>query len=258
MSFHLAAWAQSTNPTALTAISALVDQAIRTSGNDVTVPDGVDLLIATYALGSILTRAQLQSPSLRRLLNLEIRPIDQSAVSVTAQPLPWMPRFFDPIQLRHDENLDAFIVTTGGAAAINYVAAWLATSPIRPINGDVRTTRLTGTTTLAANAWTQVPLTLTDTLPAGRWQVVGARFESATAILGRLIFKGNTGQEGGLSLRPGAVATQSAIRVLPEEGRAGNLGAWGEFDHNVLPDAEFLANAADTSETVFLDLIKLA
>lgn len=256
MSFHLAVWNESQDSATLVNVAALVDQAIRTSGDDVTVPDGVDQLIGAYAMGVNIVRAQLQSPSLRSLLNYEIEPVDIGAEPASPYPIHLFPD--SPIQLRADENLQAFASENAAGAARCTIGAWLATGPIRPVSGDIHTTQWSSATTLAANVWTQVPLTIAEALPAGRYQVVGARFEAAGAVFGRLIFKGSAGQQSRITLRPGAVARDAASDLENEMFRRGNLGVWGEFDHNTPPDAEFLSVSADTSETVILDLIKIA
>lgn len=255
MSFHLAVWRASVDQAALAAIAAINDQAIRVSGNDVTVPDGVDWLIGAYGLGVNLTRAQLVSPSLRRFWNYEIEPIDVGAEPASPYPIALFPD--SPIKLMADENLNAFTSEGGAGATLMEVGAFLATGAVRPVSGDIRTIRATGATTLVAGVWTQVSLTFGETLPAGRYQVVGARFESAGCEFGRLIFKGNANQASNILLRPGAVGRDAISDLENEFFRRGNLGVWGEFDHNTPPDAEFCSNAADTAQVVMLDLIKI-
>lgn len=256
MGFHLSAWRASADQATLTAIAALADQALRVSGNDVTVPDGLEYLIGAYAYGPNITRAQLVSPSMRQFFNYEIEPVDVSAEPSSPYPVHLFPD--SPIRLIHDESLNAQAAENAAGASLMGVAAFLATGSLRPVSGGIRSIRCTGGTTLVAGAWTACALTFGETLPAGRWMVVGARFESGGCELGRLIFKGNANQGSNVLLRPGAVGHDAVSDIDNELFRRGNLGSWGEFEHNTPPDAEFLSNAADTAEVVILDLIKLA
>ena len=62
--------------------------------------------------------------------------------------------------------------------------------------------RCTATAT-GAGAWTQLALTETDALPAGVYQMLGARVEHASLVAARFIFKG-------MEARPGVIPTTLA------------------------------------------------
>jgi hypothetical protein len=77
------------------------------------------------------------------------------------------------------------------------------------------------------------------------------RAESAGAIAARLVLPGS-------AYRPGVIAYDAGSDVEIEKFRMGNNGSLGEFSHQFIPAAEFFAASADTSEVVYLDVIKIA
>src|SRR6266702_3005832 len=202
--FTVVAWSASVDQAALAAIAAVADPHVRINGNDVIVPTEIANLVGAYANGVNITRAQLVSPSLRRLLNPEIAPVDINA---------------------------------------------LPTTPFRFC--DVRAVRVSATTTLVAFVWTNGAITFDQSLPAGRYQLVGARFNSAGLIAYRCVIPGYEWRPGGIGVTVDSGAEGNIFRQ-------GNFGVWGEFAHNTPPTIDFLSATADTSETGELDLIKLA
>jgi len=247
--FTLVGWTESQDSAVLVNVAALAAPHIRVNLDDVIIPSEVPLLVATYALGPNLTRAQLVSPSLRRLLNYEISPVEIAAEPLS--PTAWVDMRDHPIPLDPEEALNAQAAEDGAGATRATILAWLADKAITPIVGDIRSTRVTNATTLVANAWTNGALTFADQLPAGRYACVGARFFGAGLQAFRMLFVGYT-------WRPGAIGFDTAADVDPFEFRCGRFGVWGEFNHNTPPTVDFLSNSADTSQIGVLDLIKLA
>lgn len=247
--FTLVAWSASVNPTTLTAIAAVTDQSVRTNVNDIIVPAGMSNAVAAYIHGTIITRAQLQSPSTRRFINHEIHPVE--AVASPASP----PRFFDlrgsPIDLDEQEALNMAVVTTGGAATRADGLCWLSDGAVAPVGGQIRTVRVTSTATTVAGAWTTATLTFDQTLPAGEYKVVGAMFVATNLVAARLVFPGYPWRPGSLGQ-----ATDGGLGYGPF--RYGGFGDWGPFYHNTPPTVEYLSNAADTNPTGVLDIVKLS
>jgi hypothetical protein len=206
-------------------------------------------LAGFYALGTTITLAQIQSPSLRRRANIDISPVDVSAEP--ASPPSMMARFTSPIPLEEDEDLTALVAEAFSGAERETVLAWLSDGPITPVTGEIFTVRATGTTTLTANTWSNVAITFSQTLPRGRYQVVGARCESAGCVAFRLVFPG-------YSWRPGGVGCDSIGDLSPNGQRMGGYGVWGEFESTSPPTVDVLSVSADTSEVIYLDLIKIA
>jgi hypothetical protein len=109
----------------------------------------------------------------------------------------------------------------------------------------------TTSVTLSAYAWTNAALTFSQTLPMGRYQVVGMRARSTGLIAARLVFVG-------FSWRPGCVGHDAVSDIDNDVFRQGRLGVWGEFEHDTPPTVDFLSVSADSNPTVWLDLIKVA
>jgi hypothetical protein len=231
----------------LTPLAAVPDAHVRVVANDIIVPGDFKFLWGATGIGPTLTRAQLTSPSLRRVLLEEVAPIDVGAA------LPASPRkvFLDdaaPLPLDGGEALDALITNT--ASDRETVLVWLGPGPSRPILQPSYTCRVTAAATLVAGTWTNGALTFDQALPAGNWGIVGARFRSTNLIAFRFVFVGGT-------YRPGAIGYAATTSLDYDKFRNGNLGMWGTFRHNTPPTVDFLANGADAAETGELDLVYL-
>lgn len=241
-------YTESQDSAVLVNVAALADQHVRVNGDDVIIPRTMNQLVAAYAVGPNITRVQLQSPSLRRVLNEEVAPLDVGALP--SVPSRMMGLWDNPIILDEDEALNVLAAESAAGASRATALVFLADGPIAPVNGDIRTVRVTNATTLVANAWTNGALTFDQTLPAGRYAIVGARFRSTNLQAFRIVAVG-------YAWRPGAVGFVNPIDVGDAVFRMGRLGVWCEFDHNVPPTVDFLANGADSAQTGELDLIKL-
>lgn len=246
---HLCGFTASQDSAVLLNVAAIPDPSMRIEGNNVIIPAAVNTLVMAWANGVNLDRAQLQSPSMRRILNQEISPIAISASNPA--PFPFIDKRATPIVLDPDEPLSCQASESGAGATRQNIFACLAPGALAPIQGDIRSVRVTNTTTLGAFGWTNGSLTFDQSLPAGQYQLVGGRFNSAGLLAWRAVFVGGM-------WRPGAPGFTTAALVDPLEFRLGNMGVWGVFDHNLPPTIDFFSASADTSQTGVLDLIKIA
>lgn len=249
MSFTLVGWSASVDQVALAAIAAIPDPHVRINGSDVIVPSAVPNLVGFYANGVNITRAQLVSPSLRRFLNFESQPVDVNATPLA--PFRFTDLRLDPILLDGEEALNALTSESGAGATRMNAFAWLSDGIIEPVDGDIRSVRVTSAQTLTAFQWTNAALTFDQQLPAGEYQVVGARFQSAGLLAYRLVLPGHAWRPGGIGVTTDAGAEGTTFRV-------GNFGAWGSFRHNTPPTVDFCSVSADTSQIGTLDLVKVA
>jgi hypothetical protein len=249
MGFSLVAFFENINTAVLANIAAAEDQHITEQGDDVVVPEWADKIMAVMAMGLTIVGAQVATPSLRRNVVLDISNLVGAVVPGADPNILWCDNA--PIQLQANEEMNALIDQALGGAEDESVCVWLTDGDLAPVTGDIFTMKLTGTTTIVIDVWNQVVLTKSQSLPAGRYQCVGARFEGATCMFGRLIFPGQ-------QHRPGAPGHASGNTKGDDRWRRGRLGVWGEFEHNQIPKAEFFCTTADTAQTVYLDLIKVA
>jgi hypothetical protein len=154
----------------------------------------------------------------------------------------------NPIPLVVSEAIRARMRGSESAAEYKVMLILLGAAPITPVKLPYRTVRATSSTTLTAYQWTNGALTFDQTLPAGRYQVIGMRAQSTGLIAARLVFPG-------YAWRPGVIGYDAVGKVEPLRFRFGNMGILGEFRHDSPPSVDFLSSSADTSEEVYLDLV---
>jgi hypothetical protein len=248
MPFTLVAWNENFSAAAtLDALTAVADPHVRVSGDDVWIPEALPMLAGYKVLGSTVTQARIESPTLRTLTPIDVSPLDTATTNTGANLARILAS--NPKTVGGGEALNVKVTVSAAGRAI--ALALLCDAPLAPITGEVFTVRATSSTTLTANAWTNGALTFAQSLPRGRYAVVGMRAISAGLIAARLVFPG-------YAWRPGCIGYTAENKTEDDVFRGGKLGSWGEFDHDVPPTVDFLSISADTSEVVYLDLIKIA
>lgn len=248
MAFSLVGWYESIDAATLTDIAALLDQHVTTDGDDILVPAWASNLIGVYAGGVSITGAQISSPTLRKSLILDVAPLNSNAEPLF--PLPFVNRLDSPIALTPGEGLRARVSEGGAGATANVVLAFLQGEREEASGGEIMTVKATSATTVVAYEWALCPLTLTQQLEAGRYELVGARVESAGAIAARFVLPGS-------EYRPGIIACDAIGDTDGGIFREGRFGKFGEFEHTFPPQMELLSASADTAEVVYLDVIKI-
>lgn len=247
--FTTVAWSESQDSAAvLVNVAGVPDQSVTVTADDIVVPGDMANLAGVLAVGATITLARIEAPSLRRMILFDVHPINIGAEPIFPSVLN--KRFYSPIMLDPAESLRAQVAEAAAGAEQETVVAWLSDGPLVPVTGEIFRIRAVGTTNLVAFNWSNVPITLGQTLPAGRYQVVGMSAMSAGCIAARLVFVG-------YQWRPGCVGIDALSDAGDEIFCNGNLGVWGEFEHTQPPTVDFLSVSADAAETVFLDLIKV-
>lgn len=252
---HTAAWLESVDAAAAyNDLTALADQVLTIAGDRIQIPTLNQVVAFAAGVGSggngLL---RFETPSRQGWSRYMVSPVNgrndgnvepdspHKVVDLRANPLVLVP----------NERALASVHSDTTAAAIQWLLMFLAAGPITPVGGTINTIRGTGTATLTASAWTAFAITFDETLASGRYQVLGARFQSAGCVAGRLVPVG-----GGW--RPGAVGTDAQEDLEHPMFRSGGLGVWMEFENENPPQAEFLSVSADTAEVVYLDVVKVA
>lgn len=248
MSFHLAAYSASADQAAIAAIAALADPSLTVAGNNIQIPDFASYLMGAYANGVNLTRGQLQSPSLRRIVNPEIRPID-TAVVPTALP-GFLDLFGNPIKLDVAEQMQGFASEDGAGATRMNIVVWLGDGKVEAITDPIIPVRATGGTATVAYTWTNGALVFDQVLPVGDYAIVGARAEATNLLAFRFVFQGSTPRPGGLGCASGIIEEVKGQRY-------GGWGVWGVFNSTTPPTIDYLSTVADASEVLTLDLIRV-
>ncbi len=248
MAFSLVGWSEVVDSATLTDIQALLDQHVTTDGDDILVPAFASNIIGVFAFGAHITGAQISSPTLRKGLMLDVAPLNVGSEPLS--PLPFVNRLDRPIALTPGEGLRARVSEGGSAATRVGVLVWLQGEYEEPPEGEIHTVKATSTTTLTPYEWTLCPLSLTQQLEAGRYALVGARVESANAVAARFVIPGS-------EYRPGVIGFDGSHATDNGIFREGRFGKFGEFEHTFIPQVEVLGVAADTSEVVYLDVVKI-
>lgn len=245
---HLLACRVSTTTAVETDLTPIPDGIFTIQNSHFLPPKDISLVWA-MALSANIVRSRIVTPTLRAMTTPFIRPVEAAATPAT---LPGVADYrYMPLALKGMEEIQVMgIQTSGGAQSITALLG-VSDAPLLPApGGQVFTMRGTATTTLTAGAWSLIAVTWQDSLPVGRYAVVGLDVSSATALAGRLIFNES-------NWRPGVPGFVDTVRKTNPMFIKGGLGILGTFNSNVMPQIEMLATAADTAEEVYLDLIRI-
>ena len=225
-------------------LQPIADPHVTVSGNDLTVPE-LNQIVAALCVGGAPTQAQIQSPSLRRLIQEDIPAYIATEVCTGAVDVI-VDKRDNPLALERSEKLNAYTIhTTDGR-----IFVWLADGPITPISGEIRTVKCTSAHVTVADLWNNVALTFTQTLPAGRYAVVGMHVHGTALLAARLVFVGYSWRPG---VPSGAIAANPGIPMF----RNGQFGSFGEFEFDQPPTVDLLGTGATTTEEIYLDLIQV-
>lgn len=248
MPYTLVAWSESQDSAVLIETAAVADPHLTVAGDIIRVPEFASQLIGVYGLGVNVTRAQLRSPSLRRVVNLEISPLDRLALPGSPVVIAMFPD--SPLSLDVDEDLTALMAEDAVGASRVTILAFLADGAIGPVSGEVFTVRVTAAAGAAANVWNNGALTFDQQLPSGLYAVVGAQMVGTNLVAFRFVFPGGF-------IRPGGIGSDAVNDLVPPGQRRGGWGEWGRFFHTVPPTLDSLYDAAPGAITGALDLIKV-
>lgn len=248
----IAGYQSMTNGVSYQPVNGVLDQSMTLDSSQRFAIPGPWQVHAGFVLGINLTAAQLNAPSLRGTFLPEIYPCIAAAAVPTGK---------GPISLkgrgpRFAPQEYAIVQISRGGSDAQPVSWALAVGPdLTPAAmGPTYTAVATASITTVAGQWVLGSLAFTQTLPAGKYQVVGLGVTAAGSAYARLVYPGIA------QYRPGCVV-QVAYGDFPwtDDFRYGGMGAMGEFFHNAPPSLEVLGlSAATITVTVYLDLVKIA
>lgn len=234
------------------AVDAIPDPYLKVSGDDIYVPTQ-NKILAVYAAGQTLYGCRLQSPSLRRICNQRIAPIGHFPLPANLDAWNIPPILHDyhlhPRTLDIAEALNAYCQNDGDIS--EWVFVWFMDALEALPAGEIFAIRATSSITGVVANWVNGALTFTQTLPAGRYAIVGMRVENDKCVAARLVFPD-------ISPRPGCISTFDNSRADHPFFRNGYLGSWGEFEHDAPPSVDFCQNAVGlTYPVVIFDLVQI-
>jgi hypothetical protein len=234
--------------TASEKLTAIVDEHIKTEGDDIIVPE-FNKLLGILPVGLDIQNVQLASPSLRTFALLDVAPVENTALPVFPPDPVVVGESF--LELREDEALNAYAGNSNAGAQQESVLVFMSDDNVSPIAGRIHTIKATATAPATAYQWASAQITLAQSLPVGVYQLVGARCEQANTIAFRFVFIGGI-------WRPGMAAVAAISAKDPSNSRRGALGVWGTFAHNRVPSVEFFGDGTGGAAVIYLDLIKTA
>jgi hypothetical protein len=253
MAMHLVAFAQSVTaaPAAIQALDPVPDATVTVAGKLMYVPSKYNQVIRAAILGKAgtLTQAQLQAPSLRELFFPDLTPLRVGTEFTGDNDM------YDlgsaPLQLVTSEGLEVLTDGNNTTTAVDeYGLVFLSDGPIQAAKGKIYTMRATAGVALAARAWVNGPLTMDQSLPVGKYQILGMRAMGSGLVAARLVFIGPSAVT-----RPGVLGYAGEQTSGMEYFRFGRSGTFGEFDSVTPPSVDCLGDTG-TAQTFELDLVK--
>lgn len=247
--FHLACYSSSVpNGTALTAVNAVNDQVLTIQDNKFILP-GQGKLLQVASLSLNMQRVRLNTPSARYVSLPYMAPVN---VGATVPSYPQIADFgFGPLTIPKADMISMEATHAGAGAQNVYIAAWFGFLYRDAQPGQRYRVRATGTITNSAGTWQSGSLNMEQTLPAGMYAVVGLDVIGANLFAARLIFPGS-------SYRPGVLCRESLGNTPSDVFTNGKLGTYGVFDSVNTPNLETLSVGANTSQEVYMDLVKIS
>lgn len=232
-------------------LNAAVDQSLTVSANNKYIFPLRFKVWQAAVMGNFVTAARLDAPSLRSLVLPQIYPVIVAAAPPDQPPVTWLGEYGPTLQVNEEVTID---VSHAGAGADDvFGAMFLSDQPSAAPGGPGYTLLGTATIVHVKGAWVLGALVLDQTLPSGRYAVVGFDAVSANAFLCRLVFPGLS------QWRPGVVANAVyGRRSWADRNRFGRMGAWGEFMNTAQPQVEVFGHTAgSTAVTVLIDVVKV-
>jgi hypothetical protein len=122
-------------------------------------------------------------------------------------------------------------------------------------DGEIRLVRCVGSTTLTAHKWSLVTVVPDVQLDAGNYALINFIPYSANCIAARVIVQGQPFRGGVLGLS--GASESAALQYSTEFRNYFTDYNYGIFTHKAIPQFEFLSSAADTSQVVYMKVVKL-
>lgn len=246
----VACYASVAQDAALANVNPVTDSIVTVQNSRFIFPMDVQIgcLLANVPDGS---RARINTPSLRNIALPEIYPVKITAENGTNPPVQGP--MWDTLRIPKNDEFGVEVSRAGAGAADCFIGIWYATGKTPAPGGPVITLRATATITLTVGTWVAGNLTFDQSLPYGRYAVVGMQATVGDAMFARLAFPGN------IQYRPGVPVVEAyGSYINPQMFRFGNFGSFGVFDSTAQPLIEVLGHTAGAEAGVYLlDLIKV-
>ncbi len=248
--WHTAAYSQSiANGGTNTAVNAVADNVFKIGSQNGFVLQEDMMLLSAWSAPHNGTYFRLSSPKFSQFGYIQVLPTGPGASMTNGILVSTWP--YRPPTFRNQEEVTAFADTGGTAAAVETLIVSFSNGVDTIPPGEELTVKLTSTTTATANAWTLLTITLSQTLPEGRYAMLSSELISTSGVAHRWTFWGQF-------YRPGLPSSTAATNNPFPGVRDYRQGLMGQFSNVTLPNLEAFCSAADSSFTGFMRIIKVA
>lgn len=218
----------------LVTVPPISDGLIRFNSNVIQTTDDWKIW-ASFVGGDDISQARLNSASLRIRGYPNLTPLNDSHLAGSRPGIYDMRDF--PLSLRSMENASLQATNAGAAAAIALLTMSRDNGNMNVNHAGLRKVKFTAAPTSVAYGWSsEVNVTLTDDIEAGRYEVYGMECYEADLIAARLVFKDQVE-------RPG-IPGQQLVSDIGSPIYMGGLGVWGTFDSITPPFIQSIHVAA--------------
>jgi len=249
MPFTLVAFYRSTSTLGWNTLTPIHDPIMRIEGTRLYVPE-LNKLIGVFIAAEYTSEARIRAPSLLSVAPFYINRL-LSGITITNQ-LHYVDLLANPKAFVPTEPLEVDAYVTDVTAARNiYALLLLGDAKVEKPAGEVWTIKATATGTTTANVWTNLPLTFAETLPAGKYVIIGMKAVHSNMIAARLV-------SPKWPHRPGVPGISAVTDIENNIFRFGGLGVFGDFEHTTPPTVDLLTKAATTNPIIYFDVVKVA
>lgn len=200
-------------------------------------------LVMSTLFGVNMSQARIVTPLIQKTALIHLTPFGIAATAGNNPNTCDMQDF--PVALRQNENIDIQCSSSDAGAQTYNAILQVGNRQYPQPAGPSYNIHATGATTLGAGAWTRVPLTFDDNLPAQLYSIIGMQALSATGILSRL-------NVPNLQYAPGVPTITSIANRMFWSQYDTTFGEWGRFTNTTVPALEQFSTAADTAQQVWL------
>ena len=246
----VACYANVAQNAALTNLTPVTDPLVTIQNSRFIFPSDVQIgcILGNVESGS---RMRINTPQFRSIALPEVYPVKITAENGTNPPV--MGPIWDTLKVPKNDEFGLDVSRAGAGAADCFAGIWYAPAFVPAPKGPIITMRATATIVLTVGTWVTQNLTFDQSLPYGKYAVVGMDAQCGDAMFARLAFPGQT------QFRPGVPVVEAyGSYTNPQIFRYGNFGLFGTFDSTAQPLVEVLGHTAGSEAGVYLlDLIKI-
>jgi hypothetical protein len=254
---HLLAWSELVDNVTDYEINVVEDSVITMPNNKrFTVPIGLNILEWAYYGSVSPSSARIYAPSAEKIRNI------LRIIPANGQVLP--NNTLTRISIIHknyefDETEDISVrVTYPDVASAERAVALLSLKGGRDEgipDGEVRIIRCVGSATLTTHKWSLVTVTPEVQLDAGNYALINFIPWSPNCIAARVIVQGQPYRGGVLGIN--GASENAALQFITDRHNYFPDYNYGVFTHKAIPQFEFLASNNDTTQVVYMKVVKL-